>query len=114
MFIQKKKLKIPSRCRSVYYCNVECQRRHWKKGGHKRMCKEPALDVTAEQEGDYPGMFPLIDRDLPGVDDKILSLLSPADLARAKSVCKKWYSVVHKNMRVHAEIVAAAGDMATR
>ena len=26
-----------SRCKMMYYCNVECQRKHWKK--HKKECK---------------------------------------------------------------------------
>ena len=26
------------RCRRVSYCNAECQRAHWKTGGHKRNC----------------------------------------------------------------------------
>ena len=105
------KFKQCSRCKSVYYCNVECQRKHWKNGGHKRRCKEPVQDVTMELKGEYPGMFPLIDRNLPSVDKKILLHLSPGDLAQAKLVCKKWYVIIHKNQgylrsRVYAEIVA--------
>ena len=108
------KLKHCSRCRSVFYCNVECQRKHWKKGGHKARCKEPVQDATVDPKGEYPGMFPLIDRDLPSVDEKILSYLSPEDLANAKLVSKKWYIIVHRNQgylrsRVLAEIVATPG-----
>ena len=27
-----------SRCKIAFYCSVECQRKHWKEGGHKRHC----------------------------------------------------------------------------
>ena len=53
---------------------------------------------------EFAGMFPLIDRDLPTVDEKILSYLNLRDLDRAKSVCKKWYAVL--NTWVYAEIIA--------
>jgi TPR repeat protein len=26
-------------CRTVQYCNKECQRAHWSPGGHKQVCK---------------------------------------------------------------------------
>jgi hypothetical protein len=31
-------MKRCSRCRRVCYCSVECQKLHWKKGGHKKVC----------------------------------------------------------------------------
>jgi hypothetical protein len=31
-------MKRCGRCRRVCYCSVECQRRHWGKGGHKKVC----------------------------------------------------------------------------
>ena len=40
------KLKQCSRCRSVYYCDVKCQRAAWK--GHKQECKP----VTPEQKSE--------------------------------------------------------------
>ena len=36
-------------------------------------------------------MFPLIDRNLPHVEEKILSYLEPKDLAAAMVVSKQWY-----------------------
>lgn len=30
--------KCCARCRVPFYCSVECQRRHWKQGGHKEQC----------------------------------------------------------------------------
>ena len=36
------KAKLPlkcSKCMSVHYCNVVCQRKHWK-NGHKQECKK--------------------------------------------------------------------------
>ena len=109
------KLKRCARCKSVYYCGVECQAKHWRNGGHRGRCLEPALaHDKVELHNEYPGMFPLINRDLPAVDDKILSYLSPRDLTAAKSVCKKWYSTVHMNMRIYAEIVAVSAEYATQ
>jgi hypothetical protein len=29
-----------ARCKKVLYCSTECQRHHWKKGGHKKVCKK--------------------------------------------------------------------------
>ena len=29
-----------SRCLSAYYCNINCQKKHWK-NGHKEECKKP-------------------------------------------------------------------------
>ena len=34
-----------SRCRAVSYCSVECQRKHWKKGGHKNVCCDKDMDI---------------------------------------------------------------------
>ena len=31
-------LKLCSRCRSVFYCSVDCQRSHWKQ--HKKTCNK--------------------------------------------------------------------------
>ena len=31
------------RCRTTYYCNPECQAKHWREGGHKRECKIECL-----------------------------------------------------------------------
>ena len=28
-----------SRCKVIMYCNINCQKRHWKEGGHKQECK---------------------------------------------------------------------------
>ena len=41
-----------SRCRIFYYCNVDCQKEHWTKKGHKWACisyVEYALDVASRQ-----------------------------------------------------------------
>ena len=32
-------LKTCGRCKQTHYCDVECQRLHWKKGGHMNVCK---------------------------------------------------------------------------
>jgi TPR repeat protein len=31
-------MKCCSRCKRVHYCSVECQKLHWKIGGHKKVC----------------------------------------------------------------------------
>ena len=53
-------------------------------------------------------MFPLIakaGKEIPHIDEKILSYLSPDDLAKIKLVSKTWYAVAHRNMRAYAEII---------
>ena len=35
----KSKLLTCGRCKFIYYCNVNCQKKHWKEGGHKQECK---------------------------------------------------------------------------
>jgi hypothetical protein len=44
----KRPLNICTRCRTVRYCNRECQMTHWKEGGHKRECRR--LKAAAEAE----------------------------------------------------------------
>ena len=34
------KLRKCSGCHAVQYCNTECQKKHWKIGGHKKECKK--------------------------------------------------------------------------
>ena len=34
-----------SRCRNVSYCSADCQRKHWKKGGHKKFCCNKDMDI---------------------------------------------------------------------
>jgi hypothetical protein len=35
-------------CATAWYCNKECQRAHWKKGGHREFCR--SLRLTREKE----------------------------------------------------------------
>lgn len=37
------KLKRCARCHVTLYCGKECQKEHWKKGGHKERCEEGVL-----------------------------------------------------------------------
>ena len=46
-------LKKCGRCLSVYYCDGACQRKHWKRGGHKQACKEQlACIICLDNNGD--------------------------------------------------------------
>jgi hypothetical protein len=48
-----------SRCKSTYYCNRDCQKAHWKHGGHKHECQPlvntvkmaPDAAVLVQMEG---------------------------------------------------------------
>ena len=46
------KLKRCARCHVTLYCGKECQKEHWKKGGHKQRCQEGVL----AQPSRYPYM----------------------------------------------------------
>ena len=43
-----------ARCRRECYCDRECQKRHWKQGGHKQDCKEPPCCTICLEGGDEP------------------------------------------------------------
>ena len=47
-------LKKCTRCRAVHYCNGDCQRAHWKRGGHKQACREQFACTLCLDEADYP------------------------------------------------------------
>lgn len=41
-----------SRCKQAFYCNVDCQREHWKRGGHKQACKDPmGCSICLDNDG---------------------------------------------------------------
>ncbi len=40
-----------ARCRSIRYCSKDCQVWHWKKGGHKDVCKEESQPAAAAGGG---------------------------------------------------------------
>merc|ERR1719510_1265680 len=74
-----------SRCKSVSYCNVECQRKHWNRGHKERFrCMNPALPVTVGADKGGSALFPLIAKAGKDIDEKILSYLSPEDLGKIK------------------------------
>lgn len=35
------------RCRGPAYCSTKCQKRHWKEGGHKKVCCDPLVKKAA-------------------------------------------------------------------
>ena len=47
-------LKKCTRCRAVHYCNGDCQRAHWKRGGHKQACREQFACTICLDDADYP------------------------------------------------------------
>jgi hypothetical protein len=45
-------MKCCSRCKRVHYCSVECQKLHWKIGGHKKVCgKEGGSGARGDTAG---------------------------------------------------------------
>lgn len=36
-------------CKAVRYCSEECQRTHWREGGHRQECKRLAAAAAAKQ-----------------------------------------------------------------
>jgi TPR repeat protein len=48
-------MKRCGRCRRVCYCSVECQKLHWKKGGHKKVCGIPKEDGSGTSSDGVPG-----------------------------------------------------------
>jgi TPR repeat protein len=53
----KRPLNICTRCRTVRYCNRDCQIKHWKEGGHKRECrrlKAAAAAAAAQKNASLP------------------------------------------------------------
>ena len=46
----KKKLLTCSQCKFTYYCSSECQKKHWKEGGHKKICKKLAKASKKEMD----------------------------------------------------------------
>jgi TPR repeat protein len=48
-------MKCCGRCKRVNYCSVECQKGHWKLGGHKNVCgKESGGGARGDGAGDAP------------------------------------------------------------
>jgi hypothetical protein len=47
----RKEMKSCAQCRAASYCSKDCQREHWKLGGHKKECKPR----TTEKNGGAPG-----------------------------------------------------------
>ena len=43
-----------SRCKQAFYCNTDCQREHWKRGGHKQACKAPMACCICLDNGGPP------------------------------------------------------------
>ena len=64
------------------------------------------MTVGADKGGS--ALFPLIakaGKEIPHIDEKILSYLTSEDFAKIKLVSKTWYAVAHRNMRAYAEII---------
>ena len=43
-----------ARCNWAFYCDRACQKKHWRRGGHKAACKEPPCCTICLQGGDEP------------------------------------------------------------
>lgn len=49
-------MKACGRCRRVWYCSRECQKLHWKGGGHKKACGNLTASATGDGERDGAGV----------------------------------------------------------
>ena len=47
-------LKTCARCLAVHYCDGACQRKHWKRGGHKQACKERLACIICLDNDGHP------------------------------------------------------------
>ena len=47
-------MKKCGKCRAVHYCDGACQRAHWKRGGHKGMCREQFACTICLDDDAYP------------------------------------------------------------
>ena len=47
-------LKKCGKCRAVHYCDGACQRAHWKRGGHKELCREQFACTICLDDDAYP------------------------------------------------------------
>ena len=47
-------LKKCARCLAVHYCDGACQRKHWKRGGHKQACKEQFACIICLDNDGHP------------------------------------------------------------
>ena len=54
---EKNGVHMCSACGEARYCSVECQKTHWKTGGHKAVCKKDAYIITVDpaKSGKSPG-----------------------------------------------------------
>lgn len=43
-------LRLCNGCREWLYCGTECQKRDWKEGGHRQVCKEAKIAAMKEKE----------------------------------------------------------------
>ena len=47
-------LKKCGKCRAVHYCDGACQRAHWKRGGHKELCREQFTCTICLDDDAFP------------------------------------------------------------
>eukprot|EP00035_Acanthoeca_spectabilis_P019232 m.417232 g.417232 ORF g.417232 m.417232 type:complete len:1364 (-) comp16833_c0_seq5:141-4232(-) len=68
-----------SRCRAVCYCSEECHRKHWKQGGHKRVCSASATIIKlADPVSAEPPLFHRCPCCLTNEDDSGQAGMCPA------------------------------------
>ena len=41
---------VCKQCKAAAYCSKKCQKKHWKKGGHKKACMERNKYLPEEEE----------------------------------------------------------------
>ena len=71
--------KVCSRCKTVRYCSIGCQKRDWTNGGHKRACREKTKQQAAGGGGGSPRPAP----ETIGLGPLPASLRNEGDASRA-------------------------------
>lgn len=96
-----------SRCKSVQYCNIDCQRYAWTHGGHKEVCKD-ILKPKGVGGENYNGGSTTPTPPIDWIPDEILHIiLSRLDaktlMITAPQVCKRWRGACQGVKDVHLD-----------
>lgn len=68
------KLSVCARCKMVFYCSKECQKKEWKLG-HKKFCRKP----SEYEEGDFATLNGLVSQ--PELNGTVVKVVGPTEVA---------------------------------